>query len=1034
MALRAESRTGGVAAWSIRHPIGVVMIALAMMVLGLVALWRLPVDLLPHIIYPEISVRILDPGVPATVMEDRVTRMLEEQLAITEDAVAVQSQTREGNSSVDLTFQYGKDMDIALRDASTRLDRARRFLPDTIDPPVIFKRDPSQIPVAEYIISSPLWDPVELRDWVDYQFATWFITLPGVAAAEVAGGLVREIQILPDQGRLAGLGLSVEDLAEEVRAGNLEQPAGRLLMTEREYSGRTRGRLTSVAELRALPVPLPGGGTVPLGEVAQVLDSHEDQRIRARMNGIPGVVMTIQKQPTANTVATVDVVEDRLDWLRSQGLLPGDLQVHKISDQAIYVRNAVNNAAGAAMMGALLAMLVVYVFLGDLRRTLVVGSAMPIAVLVTFVLMDLGGLTVNIMTLGGLAVGIGMLVDSTIVMLENIHRHQREGDRWDEAGQRAAEEVNSAIVASGSTNLAAILPFLFVSGLVGLLFRELIVTVSAAVVAALVVALTVVPALGSRVPMRPPGAIRRGIDALMRGAQAFYGALVYWLLRRRLPQLLVMAAFVAGLVLTVPFFLSGKQVFLPEMDDGRLTVRVTGDPGISVEEMDRAMQRLEDLVRAQPEVETVYTLVGGFIFGRTQRESSNSGRLTIQLVPLSEREVGIEEWIRRMDRLVAEERLAGMRVQMQPLGIRGVRVGRGDEDVSIRIQGPDLDTLFELGEAAVDRLQGIPGVTNLSHSAEEILQEIAVEVDRERASDLGLSVEEVGDAFGVALDGRVVTDFIDGDRAYDVRLRLPRADAANPQDLESLLLYAADGDSDGAPIYLGDVARVHLVAAPAQILRDNQRRAVEVTGTVSADVSLGEASLAIHERLADLPLPEGYNLYDAGAALALQEGQRLAHVLLGLALFLVLVVMAVQYESLRNPVAILLGVPFATIGVALGLQATGMPISMPVWLGLIMLAGIVVNNAIVLVEFVELLRERGTGVVEAVVEAARLRLRPILMTTLTTVAGLTPLAIGIGEGAEMLQPLAVTIVSGLSFSLLVSLLLIPVLYRWFHPR
>ncbi len=1027
---QAIGRTGGLAAWSIRHPIGVVMIALAAMVLGLFALTRLPVDLLPQIIYPEISVRIVEPGVPAAVMEDRATRMLEEQLAITEDAIALQSTTSEGRAEVDLTFQYGKDIDIALRDASTRLDRARRFLPETIEPPTIFKRDPSQIPVAEYIVSSQLWDPVELRDWVDHQFATWFITLPGVAAAEVGGGLVREVQILPDQRRLAGLGLKPEDLADALRSGNLEQPAGRLLMPEREYTSRTMGRFRSVEQIRDLPIKLPDGGTLRLGEIARVIDTHQEQRLIARMNRMPGVVMSVQKQPTANTVAVVDVVEDRLAWLISEGLLPEGIEISKVSDQSVYVRNAVNNAALAALLGALLAMAVVYLFLGDIRRTLVVGSAMPIAVLVTFALMDLGGMTINIMTLGGLAVGIGMLVDSTIVMLENITRHQRAGDRWDDAGIEAAREVNSAIVASGSTNLAAILPFLFVGGLVGLLFRELIFTVSAAIVASVIVALTLVPALGCRVPVQKPGRVRRAIDAAIESAQHGYRRLVTMLLSRLWTQPLIVAMFAIGLIIALPVFQSGQQIFLPNMDDGNLRVDIVADPGVSIEEMDRIVQRFEDLALAQTEVERVYSIVGGRIFGRTQRETSNASTLMVQLVPLSMREISSEDWIRGMNRLIAAEQIAGARIRMRPAGIRGIRIGSGDDDISMRIQGPDLDTLYMLGDEAVSRLRGIPGLRNIAHSAEEILQEIAVDVDRDRAAELGLTVEDVGRAVQMALDGWIVTDFIDGDRAYDVRMRLPRADALNPQDLESLLLYAED---DGLPaVYLGDVAEVRLVAAPAQIRRDNQRRVVEITGTVASDAPLGLVGLTINERLAELPLPEGYSIYDAGATMALQEGQRMIHILLGLALFLVLVVMAVQYESLRNPFVILLGVPFAAIGVALGLNITGLPLSMPVWLGMIMLAGIVVNNAIVLVEFIEIMRERGLAVADAIAEAARLRLRPILMTTLTTVAGLLPLAIGLGEGSEMLRPLAVTIVSGLSFSLVVSLLLIPILYRWLH--
>ena len=420
LAGKITERTGGLASWSIRHPVGVVMIALAVIVLGVFSLGRLSIDLLPHIIYPDIRVRILDPGVPATVMEDRVTRQLEEQLAITEDAISVQSSTSQGAARVDLSFQYGKDIDIALRDASTRLDRAKRFLPDTIDPPVIYKLDPSQIPVQEFVVTSELRDAVELRSWTDDVLRKWFVNLPGVAAAEVGGGMVREIQVQIDQNRLAGVGLKMSDVIDALQRGNREDPAGRLEMSHQQLSGRISGRFTNVGQIKQLPLRLPTGNTIELAEVADVIDTHEDETIRVRANNINGIKMSIQKQPNANTVAVVDVVNERLNFMRSQGLLPDDIELVPVSDQSIYIRQSLANSSMAALSGALLAMAVVYIFLGNLRRTLIIGSAIPIAIMVTFVLMGLGGLTLNVMTLGGLALGVGMLVDNTIVMLENI--------------------------------------------------------------------------------------------------------------------------------------------------------------------------------------------------------------------------------------------------------------------------------------------------------------------------------------------------------------------------------------------------------------------------------------------------------------------------------------------------------------------------------------------------------------------------------------------------------------------------------------
>jgi multidrug efflux pump subunit AcrB len=869
-----------------------------------------------------------------------------------------------------------------------------------------------------------------LRSWTDDVLRKWFLNLPGVAAAEVGGGMVREIHVLADQHRLAGVGLKMEDVIGALQRGNREDPAGRLQMSQQQLSGRISGRFTDVEQIKHLPLRLSNGNTIYLNEVADVIDTHEDERIRVRANGIAGVKMSIQKQPSANTVAVVDVVNDRLAFLRQQKLLPADIELVPVSDQSVYIRQSLKNSTLAALSGALLAMAVVYIFLGNLRRTLIIGSAIPIAVMVTFVLMGLGGLTLNVMTLGGLALGVGMLVDNTIVMLENIYRHQREDNEPHEvAAVTAAKEVNSAIVASTSTNLSAVLPFLFIGGLTGLLFSELIITISAAIVASMIIALTLVPTLAAKVTTTRESPMRKVIDRGMRSLQSYYAGVVGWVLRY--PWVLPIV-FIAGMFYAVPTIFNGKEVFLPKLDDGRITVRMKADPGVTLEEMDSRTRIVEEMFLAQPETDTVFTLAGGRIFGRTERETPNSSTMVVQLVPLAQRDVSSHEWIQQMNQQIAARQLAGLKVRMYQRGIRGVRTSRGDEDISLRIQGPDMDTLDRLATALGDELGTVEGLRNIEHSLEEENFELSIDIDRERASALGYDVEDITNAMQIALEGKVVTDFIDGDRAYDVRLRLPQTEAANPQDLESVLLFA--GTAGRPPVYLGSVANIELVKSPASISRDNQMRIVELSASLSEEATLGGVIQQIDNLLQNFPVPAGYNIYDAGSKQALQEGRQLTTILLALALFLVFVVMAVQYESLRNPLVIMLSVPFATIGVAIGIDLTGLNLSMPVKLGMIMLAGIVVNNAIVLVEYIEIVRERGVAKYDAIVEAARLRLRPILMTTLTTVVGMLPLALGLGEGAEMLQPLAVTIVSGLSFSMIVSLLLVPAIYSLLHYK
>ncbi len=1038
--LKPLQTTSNIAAWSIRHPIGVTMIALALLVLGIFMYQRLGVNLLPDIIYPDVRVRVVDPGVPATIMEDKVTRQLEEQLAITEGAISVQSRTTESRSSVDLSFPYGTDIDIALRDASNRLDRAKRFLPDSIEPPIIYKRDPSQIPVIEFIVSSSRRSPVDLRSYVDYQLSKWFINLPGVASTEVGGGLVREIQVLVDQQRLASHHLSFKDLETILETENQDIAAGRIYTASDELSTRTEARFESLQELRQLP--LSGSAsqriedTVKLDEVATVLDTHEDERVRIRLNGIEGVKLSVQKQPQANTIKVVDAVHQRITQLQNDQLIPEDIDITAVDDQAIFIKHALNNATRAALSGAILAMLVVYLFLGDIRRTLIIGSAIPLAIVITFIIMEVTGLTLNIMTLGGLALGIGMLVDSTIVMLENISRHQQQSlqksdnnseknssDNNTTSALLAANEVNSAIVASTSTNLAAVLPFLFMGGLVGLLFQELIITISAAIISSMMVSLTLVPSLAARLK---PVNHRQPLHLFSFIANSYERSVRFIVHHPWLPFIFLIPA----LYFSGQYIINEKQIFLPQIDEGRIYLSISGEPGMRLDEMDDVVNKIENLLLDDKDVITVFSTIGGSIFGRSQRESSNSSSIKIQLLPSSQRSLSAQQWISMIKPEINKLNLVGIKTRMFVRGVRGVRLGKSDEKISLRVQGENLQVLNDIGNQLVDKLRSVPGLRNLKQTYEETHKELKIKIRRKRAADLGVNARDIGHALKVALDGIVVSDFIEGDREYNIRLRLPRSEILSNDDLKHILIK----HHNGQPVYINDVAELQFSASPSVIERDNQQRIVEVTASLVNDDDLLTVMTMIEQTLKDFPLPEGYYLYDGGANKEIKEGRDMSLILFALAIFLVFVVMAVQYESLKNPLVILLGIPFMIIGVAGGLYFKELPVSMPVWLGLIMLAGIVVNNAIVLVEQIELERKRGLTLVTAITHAARLRLRPILMTSMTTVVGMLPLSIGFGEGAEMLQPLAVVIVWGLSFSMLVSLLVIPSLYYLFHIR
>lgn len=1036
--MKQRFRTGGLAAWSIHHPVGVTMLTLTVVILGLFSFKQLGINLLPHIISPEVRVRIIDPGVPASIMEDRVTRQLEEQLAITEDAISVVSQTSEGRSSVDLSFPYGVDINNALRDASIRLDRAKRYLPENDNAPVIYKRDPSQIPVMEIVVSSQTLNSVELRSWADYSFSKWFLNLPGVAAIEIGGGLEREIQVIPDQEKLANIGLSLQDFAEQIKQQNVDSPGGRMIAQRSEITTRSSGRFKSVDELKQLPLQTARttgssadyedniDNTIRVNDVARVIDRHKDERLRIRLNKVPGVKLSVQKQPQANTVAVVEEVRHRLNNLKAQNAIPGDIDVAVIDDQSVFVKHAINNATAAAASGALLAMLVIYLFLGSLYRTLIIGSAIPIGIMVTFIIMQAMGLTFNIMTLGGLALGMGLLIDSTIVMLENITRHQAEGETSAEDAINAAIEVNSPIVASTSTNLSAILPFLFIGGMTGLLFQELIITITSAMLASLMVALTLVPALGAKIKKTSNKNIY--INKIVNILNKYYQDNAGLFLNHPGKTFIFFCLLFGPAVYQIN---NTKRTDFPHMDEGRISMSITGDAGMQLDEMDSTVEQIEDLLLQQQEVVSLFTSAGGFVFGRSEFENSNRSSIKIQLVPSDQRSLTSELWAKQVKQKIDALKLTGYKINLYVTGVRGLHITRGNDDLSIHIRGDNLDTLRELGDKALALLESVEGLSNLTHSYEEVKEELNVRIDRQRAAELGVDASVIGSALQIALDGEIISNYIEGDKDFDIRLRLPRVNSYNPNALQNLMVDYKNSNA----IRLGDVADITRAPTASHIQRSQQQRIVEISASFEPQAEQTRVVENVMTKLGELDLPEGYILYDNDTNKTLKEGQKSGFVILLLAIFLVFVVMAVQYESLLNPLIIMISIPFAATGVAVGLLANpGMSLSLPVWLGLIMLTGIVVNNAIVLVEQIELERSRTSTINEAIKNAAALRLRPILMTTLTTVFGMMPLAIGLGEGSEMLQPLAFVIVWGLSFSLFVSLVLVPSLYALFHHR
>lgn len=1055
----SNSRPGfSLSSIAIRRHIGTLMLTIAVFVLGIFFILRLPVDLLPSITYPRIGVRADAPGVSPEVAIDEVTRPLEQALAATEGVQQIVSQTREGRISVDLYFQPGGDIDQALNDANATLNRARNSLPDTISQPRLFKFDPSQLPVYELALTSESLQGVDLRVFADEELARELGTVPGVASVDVSGGVQEEIQVNIDPQRLQSLGIGLSDVLDALEERNQDTSGGRIQGAEAEPLTRVVGRFRDADEIRNLIFEVAGDADealpqqVYLRDFAEVIDGTEKQRIFVTLNGQPAVKVSVQKQPDANTVTVVDGVKQKLEQLTQSGLMPADLILNATLDESVFIRHSIRNVAMAGLTGASLAAIAVLLFLGSLRQTLIIVLAIPLATLIAIMLMGIFGLSLNVFSLGGLAMGVGIVVDNSIVMLENIakraetaqqqHRanghgngnsngqplHSRDLIRLAESGSR---ELESALLASTSTNLVAVLPFLLIGGFISLLFNELILTISFAVAASMIAALTVVPTLTSRLlGVRRRSGIKnfgpiRQFDLRLQGLTRRYGRLLVKILRHKLVVIALAFVMLGGsswlMLDRVP------QEILPSINTGQASLRVQFPPGTTLEQNRQVMSAIEEQLVAQPETDYVFVTSGGYLFASITSENALRGSGNITVKPGTD----VTAFSDRMTRELASLNLVKTRVRVSPDSVRGLILNNSPvrDDVDVILQSTDPEILETAGAEVLAALESATLATYLP-DADPPQPEVQIRPDWERAADLELSAQDIGSTVQTVLDGSVPTQLQRGDRLVDVRVQTPDTLVENPEQLQQLPVYSAGG---GALVRLGDVATIEDGQAPGEIQRINQRQVFIIEGSLAEDASLGDALAEVDQILAGVELPAGVTRFPSYAAQSNNQIQGAVGLLGGLAAFLVFTVMAVQYNSLIDPLVIMLTVPLALAGGILGLFVTQTAIGATVVVGAVLLVGIVVNNAIIMVELAnQIYADTGCDRSTAILRAAPQRLRPILMTTVTTVLGLFPLALGIGEGSEFLQPMGIVVFSGLSVATLLTLFIIPCFYVLLH--
>ncbi len=1024
---------------AIRRHIGTLMLALAAIVMGLYFLTRLPVDLLPSIVYPRIGVRVELAGVTPEVAVEEITRPLEDSLSTVEGVEQIYSTTREGQVRVDLFFAPGGNIDQALNDTTAAVNRARGRLPDGVSAPTVFKFDPSQLPVYEFALNAPGLTGVELRRFAEEELARELGVVPGVATVDVAGGTLEEVQVDLDVERLQALGLGLTDVLGQLQARNQDLAGGRIRGELVEPLTRTIGRFRSPEDIQALRFNTPSGGTVRLTDFATVAVRPAAEGVRVTLNGEPAVRLSIQKQPDANTIRVVDGIRRRLEQLRAAGLIPPQVTLIPTSDESRFIRSSIQSVALAGLSGAVLAGLAVLLFLGSLRQTLIVVTAIPLATLTAVLLMGLFGLSINIISLGGLALGVGIVVDNAIVMLENIAKGTegipRQDARWFgqrvlEQAERSSRQLESALVASTATNLVSVLPFLLVGGFVSLIFNELILTISFAVAGSLVVGLTVVPMLTSRLltirrssGLRHWSPIRSFGRGILGGTYAYRRLLSRLLQRPALPILLAFLLLGGG-----SYWMAGQlnQELLPRIATGQVNLSANFAPGTTLETNHRIMQAVDRLLLEQPEVEYAFTTAGGSAFGGSTVENPLRGTSTITLKPGT----NVGRFVDRVNGLIGQLNLVGSRIRLSPGRVRGLsaRNSAVNAEVDVVLQGEATQALQEASRRVLRALDEQATLSTFRPDADDSQPELQIWPDWERAAPLRLSLQDIGRVVQTAVQGSVPIQLQQGSRLLDVRVRLATP-ITQPSQLERLPLAVQNGQ----PLRLGDVARLQMGEAPGEIRRLNQRQVVILNGSLRAGASQSAAVAEVDEILSGLELPAGVTRLPS---VALENNRELRNNLLllgSLAAFLVFVVMAVQYNSLLDPLVIMLTVPLALSGGILGLFLTRTAVGATVLVGAVLLVGIVVNNAILMVELANQIREeQGLDYHSAMLEAAPQRLRPILMTTVTTVLGLFPLALGWGEGSELLQPLGVVVFSGLSLATLLTLVVIPCFYVLLH--
>lgn len=1014
---------------AVNRPVATAMVFTAIVVFGVYSFSRLPVDLFPEMDSPMLSVVTLYPGAGALEVERNVTDPLESALGTVPNLNQITSTSVDDVSTIMLELDWGTNMDEATNDVRDALDRASRMLPDDVEAPMIWKFDAGAIPVAVYAVTAAESYP-DLERIIDEQIAGPLNRISGVGDVSISGAPRKQVDVRLDPQRVEAHNLDLQQIARALQAENIISPVGRVDLGRDSYNLRVNTEFRSLDDISQVIVSARGGGTVRLHEVASVAEGFQDKTTVSLVNGRPGIAFMVLKQSDANTVAVANAVNQRLPELAAG--LPPDVDVSLIIDTSEFVVEAISNLSSVLFFALLFVVLVVLAFLRRWRATIIVAATIPVSLIVAFIYLAITGSTLNIISLSALSIALGMVVDDAIVVLENIMRHAERGRRPKEAAIHGTGEVGMAVVATTLTVVAVFLPLTFLSGPTGLWFGELgfivVVTISTSTIAAL----SLTPMMASVLLRRleagkaPPkiltaaysDAVGRGYSRLAEG----YGGLLGWALSHRKT---VVGGAIVLLIGTLAMIPTVGTEFMPVSDNGM--IRVTGEleTSRSLQFTADVAQRVEqDISAVVPELVMVNTTAGGGGMGPGGARSSNQFRLWMNLGERSSRSRSVFE-VADQIRGVLEDAPEVVTHSV----VAGAGMAGGERPVEVHILGHDLDETGAIAQDLVDHMQSIEGVRDVQSSRGRARPELEFALDRDRLSSFGLTSSSVVATVRGNVAGQTATRYREGGHEYDVVLRYAEEDRSNLAQIEEMSVMTPTGHR----VRVRDLGQVQEFMAPPNIERRDRDRVVTVSAGLH-ERPLNQVMEEIQAWVDGKQLPPQLEIVLGGDFQEQQETFADLFLMLLLSVVLVYLVMAAQFESMRDPFVIMFSVPFAFTGVLLALLLTNTALSVIGFVGAIILVGIVVKNAIVLVDYIKLLRGRGMPVVDAIVQGGTARLRPVLMTTLTTLLAMTPLALNLREGAEMWQPMAISVIGGLLFSTLVTLVLVPVVYSLFESR